>query len=83
MSLGNSEFEVFIWMWPLKLKGRSFDLREGMGWRRKVPRSAYEGMKFVCESSWKYIPSHRGEFMAEALRGNGCCIPLQNLGPGG
>lgn len=81
MSLGNSEFEVFILMWPLKLEGGSSDFREGMGWKRKVPRSAYEGLKFVCESSWKYIPRHRGEFTAEALWSNGCCILLQNLGP--
>lgn len=81
VSLGNPEFEIFILMWTLKLEGGSSDFREGMGWRRKVQRLAYKGIKFVFESSWKYNPSHRGEFTAEALCGDGSYIPLQNLCP--
>lgn len=33
------------------------------------------------KAAWKFIPSHRRKCPAEALWGNGCYIPLQNLSP--
>lgn len=51
VSLGNSELEVFIWMWSLKLEGGGSNFRERTGWRRRVQRLAHRGVKFVFEDS--------------------------------
>ena len=51
VSLGNSEFEIFIFMWSSKLEGGGSNFREGMSWRRKVQRLAQKGVKSVFEGS--------------------------------
>ena len=60
-------------MWPLKLKGRSFDLREGMGWRAETSQEkdnkwghdadkAGEAGRASSAPSNTIAPSHVGFF---------------------
>ena len=49
--MGNSELEVFILIWALKLEGGGSDFRERTGWRRKVQRMVHGGVKFAFEDS--------------------------------
>lgn len=70
VSLGNTEFKVFILVWSLKLEGGSSDFREGTGLGRKVQRLAHKGMEFVFESSLEMHSKDRGDCLAEALCGN-------------
>ena len=60
--MGNSELEVFILMWSLKLEGGGSDFRERTGWRRKAQRKAHGGVKLYLKTPCKCMSSHRGEY---------------------
>lgn len=70
VSLGNTEFKVFILIWSLKLEGGRSDFREGTVWGRKVQGLAHRAWGWYLRTAWTCIPSYRRDCPAQALCGN-------------
>lgn len=70
MSLGNTEFKVFIFIWSLKLEGGRSDVREGTVSGRKVQGLAHRVWGWYLRAAWTCLPSYRGDCPAQALCGN-------------